>query len=594
MNRRLLWIIMVGVMAFGTMLKAAAPVVTNVVAQQQIVTNAVPPGSTNIIVITNKLVDIYYDLFDDDGDTLKVRIEISDNGGTLYSVPAFSFTGDIGDNVITGINKHVVWDAGVDWDGEYSDKMRVKVIAVDAKGFPNLEWGVEIPASGFLMGQDGGVENSGASRHVNIPWSYWLSKYEIRNDQYLDFINSALVAGYVYREGVELVKAHKGKFSGVPDGAALLLIGDDQSIRWNVNNFELVTYTNLPLGVTIMSNFPVRVSWYGAMAFARYYGYDLPTEAEWEKAARGLMNDDEDQHLLYPWGNNIVNGNANYADSNDPYDNITTPVGYYNGNQIPVGVDMLSAYGFYDISGNVSEWCRTKFISTIEEYQQEESLGSDDNDISVTENRVYRGGSYSSNPEGLACYMRAGQSSGTFGSTGFRVARRSIVNDDPTDPSGGIDPNAEIGETFDAVEWVENINGNWTVVAASGEWVGNSDYTYIYRDLTNSRSAPGYIQLSQPAYAVAGYLTFPATTNLTTSIEVWARRMDSNEDGLLKMQVYDGVGWHDSGDKTIDSDEYTQIHFDVSDEYTNSVEKVRLSGSHGIYVDDANVFSIPR
>ncbi len=51
----------------------------------------------------------------------------------MYSVPAFSFTGDIGQGISTGANKSIVWDAGVDWDGEYSDEMRVKVIAVDGK-----------------------------------------------------------------------------------------------------------------------------------------------------------------------------------------------------------------------------------------------------------------------------------------------------------------------------------------------------------------------------------------------------------------------------------------------------------------------------
>ncbi len=595
MNRKLLWVIIVCLMVVGGMVKAAAPVVTNVVAVQQVVTNNI--GTTNEVVVTNKLVDIHYDLFDDDGDLLKVRIEISDNGGTLYSVPAFSFTGDIGDNIVTGLQKHVVWDAGVDWDGEYSDKMRVKVFAVDAKGFPEMKWGVEIPASGLLMGQDGGAEESGASRHVNIPWSYWLSKYEVSNKQYLDFINSALVAGYVYREGVELVKARRSKFSGVPEDATLIEIGDMHPIRWNVNNFELSSYTNLSLGYVNMSNFPVEVSWYGAMAFARYYGYDLPTEAEWEKAARGLLYDDEDQHRLYPWGNTILKGNANFADSDDPFGG-TTPVGFYDGNQTPSGPDMISDYGLYDIAGNVAEWCRTKFISTVETYQQEESLDSDDNDISVTANRVYRGGSYASAPEDLACYMRAGGGSEIMGSTGFRVARRSIKNDDPTDPGGGVDPNAEIGENFDGTEWVEDTDGNWTVAIVAGAttnvWQGNSDYTYIYRDATNSRSLPGYIQLSQPSYAVAGYLEFPSTTNLTTSIEVWARRMSSDNDGTLKMQVWNGVAWYDSGNETVAYDEYTKVHFDVAAEYTNSVEQVRLSGTYGIYVDDVSVFSVPR
>ena len=54
----------------------------------------------------------------------------------------------------------IVWNAGVDWDGEYSPLMRVKVIASDSRGYPGLQWGQEVPPGGFLLGQDGGAEGS--------------------------------------------------------------------------------------------------------------------------------------------------------------------------------------------------------------------------------------------------------------------------------------------------------------------------------------------------------------------------------------------------------------------------------------------------
>src|SRR4030095_16916340 len=93
--------------------RAAAPVVTNVVASQRSGT---------------KLIDIRYDVFDADGDPLKIRIEISHKGGTNYSVPASHLIGDVGSNITPGTNKLIVWNAGIDWDGEYSPLMRVKVI----------------------------------------------------------------------------------------------------------------------------------------------------------------------------------------------------------------------------------------------------------------------------------------------------------------------------------------------------------------------------------------------------------------------------------------------------------------------------------
>lgn len=383
---------------------AALPVVSNVTSSQRAGT---------------KFVDITYNVADADGDALKVRVEISDNNGTTYNVPAFSFTGAIGDNVIPGNGKTIVWDAGKDWDGEYSAQMRVKIIAVDAKGLPGLAWSNEIPPGGFLMGQDGGVEGSGSSRHVNIPWSYWLSKHEITNDQYAEYLNTALVAGAIVRNGTSSVTAVASKYTGVPASGLLLNIGDSVDIRWNVSKFETVTGRG---------NFPVSVTWYGAAAFAQHYGYDLPTQAEWEKAARGPDYDDAGQHQLYPWGNSINGGYANYYSSGDPYEFGKTPVGYYNGNQSPFGPNTLSAYGLYDIIGNLTEWTRSIF-SDISGYPQQEDLNNPHNLLTASDNsRVIRGTSYESSSSQHAIFNRGIISkSGYANQIGFRVIRRSTL-----------------------------------------------------------------------------------------------------------------------------------------------------------------------
>lgn len=385
---------------------AALPVVSNVTSAQRAGT---------------KFVDITYDVADADGDTLKIRVEISDDNGATYSVPAFTFTGAIGDNVTPGAGKTIAWNAGQDWDGEYSTQMRVKVIAVDARGLPGLAWSNEIPPGGFLMGQDGGVEGSGISRHVNIPWSYWLSKYEITNDQYAEYLNIALVAGAVVRNATN-VTAVASKYSGVPAGGTLLIIGDTYDVRWNVNKFE---------STPGRGNFPVYVTWYGAVAFSQHYGYDLPTQAEWEKAARGPDHGDAGQHQLFPWGDSLNGGYANYYGSGDPYESSRgkTSVGYYNGNQTPLGPDMLSAYGLYDLIGNQSEWTRSTLVD-ISTYPQQENLSSSHNALTASDtSRIARGGNRSVNAiYELSIYGRRLESKSeitTSGYFGFRVIRRS-------------------------------------------------------------------------------------------------------------------------------------------------------------------------
>ena len=283
-----------------------------------------------------KLVDIAYDVENPGGGLLRVSIEASDDDGGSWTVPSVSLSGDAGDNVEPGAGKHVVWDAGADWGGEYSDKMRVKVVAVASNGFPGVEWSDEIQPGGFLMGQDGGAEGAGPSRQVEIPWSYWLSKDEITVGQFCEFLNLAHSLGKLARCGYSSVWATAGSgiVSGVDFEVPLAPIGDQHDIRWNAMRYEVVG------GRT---NYPAMVTWYGAKAFAEMYGCDLPCDAEWERAARGPDHEDFGTHRLYPWGDDFSPQLANA----DP------------STLLPVGSFPETAYGLRDIVGNAPEWTST-------------------------------------------------------------------------------------------------------------------------------------------------------------------------------------------------------------------------------------------
>ena len=227
------------------------------------------------------------------------------------------------------------------------------------------------------------------------------------------------------RNGQTTATSATALFTGAPVNALLLNLGDDYDIRWNVNKFEPVTG---------MSDRPVSVTWYGALAFAMYYGYDLPTTAEWEKGARGPNNDDEGEHFIYPWGDAISGGYANYIYSFNTNRRGKTPVGYYNGNQTPFGPNNINGYGLYDVIGNVSEWTRS-LDTTIENYSQQESLSASHNLLN-TSNRLLRGGNYEhaqyieypNNPFNplLGIYARVAGSPADYNYRyGFRVIRRA-------------------------------------------------------------------------------------------------------------------------------------------------------------------------
>ena len=93
-------------------------------------------------------------------------------------------------------------------------------------------------------------------------------------------------------------------------------------------------------------NHPViNISWYAAKAYAEWAGKDLPTQAQWELAAKGTK-----QNMKYAWGNTDSKDNANYGRYNPK-------VSYRIPPTEAVGTYMPNEYGLYDMTGNVEEWC---------------------------------------------------------------------------------------------------------------------------------------------------------------------------------------------------------------------------------------------
>jgi formylglycine-generating enzyme required for sulfatase activity len=215
-----------------------------------------------------------------------------------------------------------------------------------------------IPSGEFEMGRhvgDGFSEE--LPLHAVYLDSFYMSKYEITNQQYADFLNSAYPGQIKVDGGV--VYASSDSSNSYPYCNTHSYDAESQ-IDYSGGVFSVMTKPEV--GGRDMSNDPmVDVSWYGADAYCDYYGYRLPTEAEWEYAARG---GEHSPYYRFPWGDTISHSQANYySEGKYPY-NVNPTISYHpcwdDGIEpytSPVCSFAPNGYGLYDMAGNAWEWC---------------------------------------------------------------------------------------------------------------------------------------------------------------------------------------------------------------------------------------------
>ena len=239
-----------------------------------------------------------------------------------------------------------------------------------------------IPAGEFQMGgRDGDAESDEQPVHTVYVDAFYIDKYEVTNAQYKKFVD----ANPQWQKDNIPRNLHNGKYLRF----------------WRGNTYHL-SKENHPV---------VYVSWYAAMAYAKWAGKRLPTEAEWEKAARGGV-----VGRKYPWGDLIDSTKANY--------------GRAVGKTMLVGTYPANDYDLYDMVGNVMEWCLDAYET---DYYSRSSprnpIAGDgltdlvDNFQNVTSLRVVRSGCWYNAPMHVRIADRYGTSPDDASSgRGFRCA----------------------------------------------------------------------------------------------------------------------------------------------------------------------------
>ena len=224
---------------------------------------------------------------------------------------------------------------------------------------------VEIPAGEFMMGSDGSqaLEDE---RPLHQVWvgSFSMDLHEVATARYAEFLTAT----------------HRLE-------------------PWQWNTVDLSQHGDRPV---------IGVDWSDADAYCRWKGKRLPTEAEWEKSARGTDG------RLYPWGNQVPRKDlANFAlGARFSYSQVLMPVQSYAQGKSP--------YGLYHMAGNVWEWVQDWYAINYYEVSPERNpQGPEEGQF-----KVLRGGSWSDLPKYLLTYGRFKLTPETRNSyTGFRCAK---------------------------------------------------------------------------------------------------------------------------------------------------------------------------
>ncbi len=205
---------------------------------------------------------------------------------------------------------------------------------------------VIIPGGEFIMGHGENAHHDFHPPHTVKIDSFYMDIHEVTNAQYFEFCQAT---------------GHK-----LPE-------------FWGMDKFRCsLDYPDHPV---------CGVNWFDAQKYARWAGKRLPTEAEWEYAARGGMAGKE-----YPWGNYIDSTYANYK----KYYKTSTATGRFSANK----------YGLYDMAGNVWEWTQDRYAANYYSQSHEENPRGPENGWF----RVIRGGSWHSGDMCVRGYYRNGLS----------------------------------------------------------------------------------------------------------------------------------------------------------------------------------------
>jgi sulfatase modifying factor 1 len=277
----------------------------------------------------------------------------------------------------------------------------------------------------FLMGSDAAVgypaDGEGPVRGITLD-PFFIDRYPVTNRQFGEFVRATGYVTEAERFGWSFVFAGHLKDSG---GAKAV-----PNLDWwrRVDGADWRHPTPDSHGEDRGSHPVVHVSWNDASAYADWAGKRLPTEAEWEYAARGGL-----EQKLYPWGNELTPAGRHLCNIwQGEFPTHDTAEDGYAGT-CPVDAFPPNGYGLYSVAGNVWEWCLDWFSPDFH------CVGTRVNPVGPPSGiaKVMKGGSYLCHASYCNRYRVAARSSNTADSStsniGFRCVRDELAADKRAD-----------------------------------------------------------------------------------------------------------------------------------------------------------------
>ncbi len=303
---------------------------------------------------------------------------------------------------------------------------------------PGMVW---IPGGAFLMGTDDPRFPEAHPVHRVVVGGFWMDETEVTNAQFEPFVRATGYVTVAERQpdpsefpGLDPEKVRNLKpFSLVFAPPVAADVPLDDSRRWwsDVQGANWRHPEGPASGIENRMNHPVvHVAWLDAEAYAKWAGKRLPTEAEWEFAARGCL-----EGKPYPWGDELAPGGkymANTWQGKFPGNNTmedgwrtTSPVRSYPPN----------AFGLYDVAGNAWEWCSDWYRPDYFSHSPGENPKGPEDSLDPMEpaakKKVQKGGSFLCTDQYCARYVVGSRHSGEIHSAANHVGFRCVQDAPP-------------------------------------------------------------------------------------------------------------------------------------------------------------------